>query len=213
MPLLSDSDRTGYCVLKKIKNVVDIAAVPASSVVQSVENLKEILPWLSPVENVVATSINNSNPILHVPITLFNLTRIENGEHFHFYNEAASKHVIRFIEHADLERIAIAESLGVKARSCLEILNSFWPQQWQNLYDAIKNNSEYMLGHGPVTLDYRYITEDIPYGIVPLVKLAKKKRVKIPYLGKMLDIFCLVLNIDFYREGPTVESCDFSVLF
>ena len=44
------------------------------------ERLAPVFPQLCPAANVLETSLNNSNPISHGPLALFNITRMENGQ-------------------------------------------------------------------------------------------------------------------------------------
>lgn len=206
MPILSDSYETGSCKLTKIKNSVAFATIPAEDVEQMQSELCDVFPFLVPGSNVIETSINNTNPILHAPITLFNVSRIENGEDYTFYGAAASRSVLKYVEDADLERMAVAEKAGAKGQSALDILNGFWPEQHDNLYDAVKNNETYMAGKGPTSLEYRYITEDIPYGIAPLVRLSRQFGVCAPRLEALISVFSLLFHKDFLSAGPKLTE-------
>lgn len=206
MPLISDSDEVGTCALKKIKNEMSLAAIPAGDAAPLAEELREVFPFLSPARNVVETSINNTNPILHAPIALLNISRIENGEDYTFYGDAASRLVLDYVERADRERVEIAQRAGAVGQSALEILNSFWPMQHDNLYDAVKGNDTYMAGKGPVDLNYRYITEDVPYGLAPVVRLGRALGVEAPYLEAVVRLYSLLFERDFLREGPCIEA-------
>lgn len=172
--------------IKKIKDNISLAAIPSHKAKEIVDDLKDVLPQLVLEKNVLSTSINNSNPVIHTPVTLFSITRIENGEDFLFYADAATRSVIGFIEKIDAERCRVAEAIGASPVSCLEIINSFWPEKYDNLYDAIRCNVAYMTGKGPKTLDYRYVNEDVPYGMAAVAALGKKYGVATPYIDAML---------------------------
>ena len=202
MPILSDSSETGRCVLTKIKNTVATATIPASNVQVMLQEVGRIYPFLVPCSNVIETSINNTNPILHAPITLFNISRIENKEDYSFYGTAASRSILHYAEQADKERMEIAKKAGAKGQSALEILNGFWTDQYDNLYDAIKNNQTYIRGKGPTSLEYRYVTEDIPFGIAPLVQLAQQFQVHAPRLCTMLEMYKLLLGEAYFADSP-----------
>lgn len=206
MPILSDLSETGRCVLTKIKKAVAVAAIPSSTVKTMLQEIGDTFPFLVPGGNVIETSINNTNPILHGPIALFNISRIENGEDYSFYGTAASRSVIKYVEQADQERLRIAERAGAKSESALDILNGFWPDQYENLYDAIKNNQTYIKGKGPTSLQYRYITEDIPYGIAPLVQLSRQLGVYAPRLETMLTMFQLLLGEKLFEASPKLSQ-------
>ena len=211
MPILSDSNEVGQCVLTKVKNVVALATIPSSDAAAMIREISAVFPFLVPAQNVIETSINNTNPILHVPISLFNISRIENGENYSFYGDAASRIILQYVEKADQERLMIAEKAGAHGESALEILNGFWPDQYENLYDAIKNNQTYIAGKGPVSLTYRYITEDIPYGIVPLVHLSRRLNVSAPRLEALITMYNLLFDKDFLTSGPELTDASLQV--
>jgi len=192
--------------IKKIKDNISVAAIPKEKTHAVIEELAPLFPQFTAEENVLCTSINNSNPVIHAPVTLFNLGRLENGEDFLFYGDAATKSVIGYIEKIDKERCDVSKAIGAIPRSCLEIINSFWPDKHDNLYDAIKRNAAYASGKGPTTLDHRYIKEDIPFGIAAVAALGKQYHVPTPYIDAMLVCF------DGLIGGLTEQTPDFSKL-
>lgn len=207
MLLLSNLTRVGECVLKSIKAKIDLATIPAAKVGTMIAELKDVFPQFEPAANVVETSLNNSNPVMHVPITLFNLTRLENAEDYSFYGTAATRLTLGYVVAVDEERVAVAKAVGIKPQTCLEIINSFWPDKYDTLYDAMKNNKGYIAGKGPTSVRFRYITEDIPYGIEPIVSLGKKYGVPTPKLEALLTVYNFVLEPGTKQTGP-----DFGVI-
>lgn len=179
----------GKLHVKKIKDNISVASVPKAQNDSVISELAELFPQFVPEDNVLCTSFNNSNPVIHAPVTLFNISRIENGEDYLFYADAASRSVIGYIEKIDEERCRVAEAVGAASRSCLDIINSFWPDKYDNLYDAIKCNNAYMTGKGPKTLNYRYVNEDIPFGMAAVAALGSKYGVATPYIDAILTCF------------------------
>lgn len=194
----------GSLHIKKIKDHISLASIPKEQTQAVIEELSPLFPQFVAEKNVLCTSINNSNPVIHAPVTLFNLGRIENGEDFLFYRDAATRSVIGYIEKIDKERCDVSRAIGAEPVSCLEIINSFWPDQYDNLYDAIKCNAAYMSGKGPTTLDHRYINEDIPFGMAAVSALGKRYHVSTPYIDAMLMCF------DGLIGGLAAEVPDFS---
>lgn len=174
--------------IKSIKNEISVASIPKESISDFIGECKDLFPQFVPERNIASTSINNSNPVIHVPISLFNISRIENGEDYTFYGKAASRSIIDYIVQIDKERCNVAKRIGANPKTCLEIINSFWPQKYDNLFDALKNNSSYQTGKGPRTLDHRYICEDIPYGIAPIAALGRQYDIETPYIDALLTI-------------------------
>lgn len=203
---LCDSPKVGVIDVIRVKSEVTLACIPPDRVNSIVDDLKNVYPQLKAVKNVIETSLNNSNPILHAPITLFNAARIDFGQDFKFYGDGASTLSIRYIEMLDMERQLIAEALNINTISVLDIVNSFWPDKYDNLYEAIHMNKSYIASNAPKTFNHRYITEDIPYGIVPLFKLGKMLTLNTPYIDNLVSIMSLLLHRDFVLEGPDFRS-------
>ncbi len=65
-----------------------------------------------------------------------------------------------------------------------------------NIYDAIQNNPAYKTGKAPTTINYRYIYEDIPYGLHPFVKLGEKLGVETPASNLLIDLASLIRKED-----------------
>ncbi len=137
------------------------------------------------------------------------MTRIDNGEDYEFYNEGATKRVFQYILKADKERVSVAKALGVKEESCLEIINSYWPEKYDTLYDAIKNNVSYMALKAPDTVNNRFVIEDVPYGIGPIVRLGEKYGVTTPYLKALLEMYYLIFDDGLIEKGPDFSEVNF----
>lgn len=213
MLILANLLGKNQCHLGTIKEEIKVASVPKEDVNILTQELKDVFPQLRAANNIADTSFNSSNPILHTPIALFNLARLENGEDYGFYTVATTPSIVRFVEAADRERVEVARAVGITPQSCLEILNSFWVNKYDNLYDAIVNNKDYQKVKGPKTLNFRYINEDLPYGIIPVVKLGKKYGVETPALNAMIEVFRFTLGEETMGgDGPDFDSLNLSTL-
>lgn len=169
------------------------------------EAVRELAPYFKDAtlaESALETTLSATNPIIHVPISVFNFSRIENGDDFLFYREAATPKCVEFIENLDRERIQIADALGISLDPVLDNINSFWTEKYDNLYEALREN--YKMSKGPTTLSYRYITEDIPFGIEPIISLGRIYNIPTPFAESLLSV------ASFYLYGSLPE---FSIQF
>lgn len=62
-------------MMKPSKKSMSFATIPGTAAPAVVEELKQAFPEFYPVKNVLDTSMNNTNPPVHVPFCLFNITR------------------------------------------------------------------------------------------------------------------------------------------
>ena len=162
----------------------------------------------------LAIGLSNLNPQIHLANGLANLTRIEKGEDWENYG-CITPAVGRLIESLDRERLAVAQALGIGVRDVFEHYVRTFPKiRPASVSDMAQQVCRDSPGtKGPTELATRYLTEDIPYGIVPLCNLARDLGVAVPlheagvtlvsgYLGRDLrranDLGAV--NEDFWRK-------------
>ncbi len=98
----------------------------------------------------------------------------EQGEDFLLFGTGVTPRVARFMEKIDRERVAVVRACGVSA-----------PQSWRCSIPSGRSPRRACTmccttrrpipsPKGPRTLDHRYLTEDLPYGLVPYVRLGRK---------------------------------------
>jgi opine dehydrogenase len=76
----------------------------------------------------------------------------------------------------------------------------------KNLYKAIQKNEDYKTIDAPITIQHRYLYEDIPTGLVPVSSLGEKFEVDITNSKTIINLASSILNVDFYKAGRTVEN-------
>lgn len=142
----------------------------------------------------LTTSLEAPNPIIHIPLSLFNLSRIEHHESFSLLTEGFSKRASDYIEGIDCERAALADRLGVSYEGITKQLNGFWGTSYPTLTELFANNPVYQNVKAPDSITHRFIAEDLPYGIEPLVRLGAAIGVETPYSKALTDTFYLYLQ-------------------
>lgn len=200
------------CHIKSIKKEISLATVFPREASCVCSALKNIFPQFKPEKNVLSTSINSSNPVMHTPIALFNITRMENAEEYSFYADAATRLTLGAVEKIDAERCAVASAVGIQPVSCVDIINSFWPEKYETLYDAVKKNNAYLTGKGPKTVHHRYLQEDIPFGMVPIAKLGRMYGVATPCIDAMLACYRWLMDVDYEALAPEFDADTLSAL-
>ena len=206
--ILCNSPSASEVFLKTVKEQVSLSCVRPSQLGQVLDLLSPVFPQFRPASNVLETSLNQANPISHGPLALFNITRIENGEDFLLFGTGATPKVTAFMEKIDRERVAVVTACGLPAPTELEMLNSFWPQPQASIYDVLHNTKAYSVTKGPKSLDHRYFTEDLPYGLVPYIRLGKKLGIPTPCLEALVTVLGIYMDEDYLSQGPEVESLD-----
>lgn len=202
MPFVSIADNAGSVYINKIKHNVLISTLSKENPIAT--SFMNRFPQLILGESVIATSLNNSNVIIHPPITLFNAARIDASETFQFYTNGASPYSVNYVEKMDKERLQIASRLNVDIQSILTVLNEFYDTGYPTLYEALPGL--FPTGLAPTTLDYRYMTEDIPFGLVPISKLGKILGVETPYTDSIISTASLLMDSDYRNEGINFDG-------
>jgi len=195
----------GRVRILSIKNRVLLSALPATDTERVMELVGQIYAEFVPAANVLETGFNNIGAVFHPSLMLFNANRIEAGEEFYFYRDI-TPHLGRFLEAIDEERLAVARAFGVRAESAGEWLaHAYSGVSGRDLYEEIRNVPAYQKAEAPTSLDDRYLTEDVPTGLVPIVAFAEVAGVAVPISRSLVHIACALLGRDLWAEGRRLD--------
>lgn len=195
-------------VFLKLKAGNLLAALPGRDTSEVLRLIADVYPTMEPARNVIQTSLQNANPVIHPAVTLANAARIEgtNGE-FLFYEEGVSDSTGRWIEAVDRERIAIGARLGLPIASDPEMGIRQGYMLAEN-YGAAYREAPGFRGIGAQPqLDHRYLNEDVGYGLVFMSRLARQIGVETPTMDAMIQMASVLMARDYAGEAPrTPES-------
>jgi opine dehydrogenase len=195
-------------VFLKLKAGNLLAALPGSHTTEILQLISDVYPGMEPARNVLQTSLQNANPIIHPAVTLGNAARIEGtGGDFLFYEEGVSDSVGRMIEAVDRERIAIGDKIGITVLSDPE-MGMRQGYMLENNYGSGYREAPGFLGIGAQPqLDHRYLNEDVGYGLVFMSHLARQVGVKTPTIDSIIQITSVLMDRDYAAEAlRTPES-------
>ena len=187
-----------------IKDEVEVGVLPRSETTRALE-LLGAFPQFKAAPGVLHTSFSNWNAMAHPAPTLLNLGRIETGQKFPYYREGMTPSIVNVVEALDRERLAVAAAYGLRPPSLLEALRLFYGIEAASLYDAFRQSRAHDSVMAPESTDTRYLFEDIPTGLVPLVELGGAAEVEAPAMRAVADLGCAVTRRDFWSEGRTLE--------
>jgi len=203
--------------IRYVKDVMPVAALPAVDTNTVVNSLKEMFGQFVPADNVLEVGFGNVNQVLHSPTVVLNAGRIENTSgNFMFYWEGMTESVCRVMERVDEERINVAAKMGVRAQTTLDYLRQYYSSEepGDSLHDFV-TKSRVHGGHGPDApkdLYHRYITEDVPNGLVPVWSFGKLAGVAVPTVDAVILLSSILNSTDYFREGRTVDKMGLSEL-
>lgn len=191
-----------------LANRVLVAALPASRTGSLPADLGSLWPGIEPAEHVLQAAFANPNPIVHPPGCLLNVGRIEaTGGEYWMYREGMTPAVRRVIHAVFMEAEAVARALGFDLPGFpredfdkpASIMGEVFERE-DDKYGAIADIK------GPTSLQDRYLTEDLPCGLVPISQLGDRVQVPTPTIDAIIDLGSLVCERDFRREGRTLAS-------
>ena len=203
----SRTDGPAQARIFRIKEAVPLAALPATRTQAVLKKINESYPQFIDGGNVLHTGLNNMGAIFHPALTLLNAGWIEatHGD-YQFYIDGVTPSVARVLEVLDRERVTVASSLGLRARTAMEWLVMAYNTVGEDLHDAIHNQPGYYGIKAPSTLSHRYIFEDVPMSMVPIASLGQRFGVSVRGMDSIIRLACIVHRTDYWRRGRTVEK-------
>ena len=203
----SRSDGPAQARIFRIKEAVPLAALPATRTEMVLAAIHPAYPQFINGGNVLSTGLNNMGAIFHPALTLLNAGWIESTHgDYQFYIDGVTPSVGRVLEVLDRERVTVASSLGLRARTGLEWLEMAYNTTGEDLHEAIHNQPGYYGIKAPSTLNHRYIFEDVPMSLVPIASLGGRFGVSVRGMDAIIRLACIVHRTDYWRRGRTVDK-------
>ena len=158
-------------------------------------------------DGLLAITLSNLNPQNHLGIALCNFTRMERGETWS-QNLNVTPGVGRLLEALDAERLAIAGALGLGVRTLFDHLHlSYHLPVGDTVAGMFAAMEPAGLGHnGPATADSRYVTEDVPFGLLPIELLGALTGHPARLHTAGIDSFSAIYGRDFRAENPFLST-------
>jgi opine dehydrogenase len=203
----SRSEGPAQARIFRMKEAVPLAALPAIRTPMVLEAIHPAYPQYIDGVDVLHTGLNNMGAIFHPAITILNAGRIEDTHgDFQFYIDGVTPSVARILEVLDRERVTVASSLGIRARTALEWLELAYNTVGENLHEAIQSQPGYYGIKAPTTLNHRYIFEDVPMSLVPIVALGQRYGVSVRGMEGMVRLANFIDRTDYWRRGRTLDK-------
>jgi len=157
-------------------------------------------------DGLAAIALSNLNPQNHLAIALCNITRMEKGEHWLQYDNITGA-VGRLLEALDRERLAVAAAYGVGVKTLLEHFRLSFGAEG----DSMAAQAASLAARGadvvaPKTLDSRYVTEDVPFGLWPTVCLAEAAGVPAPLHRAGVEMMSALYGRNFAAENDILPA-------
>jgi opine dehydrogenase len=203
----SRSDGPAQARIFRIKDAVPLAAIPGNRTAQVLETINPAYPQFIDGVNVLRTGLDNMGAIFHPALTLLNAGWIESTHgDFQFYIDGVTPSVARLLEVLDRERVTVASALGIRAQSAMDWLQMAYTTTGEDLHEAIHNQPGYYGIKAPITLNHRYIFEDVPMSLVPIASMAQRYGVSVRGMESIIRLACIIHRTDYWRRGRTLRK-------
>jgi len=171
---------------------------------------------LKRADTVIGVGLSNPNPVVHVPGSILNVGAMEVSEmegalgipkgRYSMYKYGMSPSVSRVQLAFYREERKIAGVMGIKMVEYTDE-QFFWKasvmgvEYWVPFADVILPPIV-----GPLSVEDRYFTEDIPVGCNVRYQLARKLGVDVPTIESMIRLGSVICQRDFFEEGRSLRE-------
>jgi len=193
--------RPAYIFVRWTFPRIRVAAMPASDTARLIESTKGYPINLEPVKSTLEVSMVYENPLGHIPMMLLNAASIErtSGKWEIFYDtlvggkeregkpQRSQEKLIEAIKH---EQGAVCEKLGFSFEAepyVGELPSPAVPWSLETYWSMTDR------------MDYRYLTEDVPYGLVTWASFGDLVGIETPTLDSCIQISSVLLGRDYFK--------------
>jgi opine dehydrogenase len=192
--------------LKKSFLAASSAGTPSAP---SLRLLAGLFPGVRVCGNLLEPGLNETNFAVHAAIAAANLGYVQGGTPWRFYRQGLVPSTGALIDAVDGERLSICAALGIAQRSLRDWFLEFYGDQGmrgESTFELLTGFPPFADSPGPLTLEHRYFSEDIPFGLVPLSGLGKSLGVETPVTDSLIRIGSTACKIDFLSTGRMIEA-------
>ncbi len=162
-------------------------------------------PVFSVQGNALSTALSNTNPIAHVPLVVANWTRLERAEAWPQYHYMTPR-VSDVIERLDAERQAVASAFGLQVHGIVQhFAQSFGTRAPTLAGIAAELHAARGGPPGPTSIATRYLSEDVPFGLVFQAALGRVAGVATPATQTTVEMATLLAGTEAIGTNDLLE--------
>ena len=180
-----------------------MGVLPPHKTTEAVELFRQFYPETTPCSNILDSALSNTNPVIHVAPTLLNTGRIEYADDFYLYREGMTESVRKVMLAADRERIAVRKAFGLSEPHYELPTDSYEVFRDQFGEGALQAGQKM---RGPLSMEDRYVTEDVPFGMVFYSSMARLAGVETPICDSLINIASVINIRDYFSEGRNLNA-------
>ena len=191
------------------KRWLQIAAFPGNRIDAVFPRLSPLFPHAVAAPNVVHTGFMNANAMLHVANCVGNAGKIDRGESYQFYAEGVTPSVARLYQAINAERVAVAAALGAAVPTLEDWFDRTYGVRGATCRDLPASDHQQrrpvQATGTPKSFEHKYVTEDVPVGLMPMSALGRAAGVTTPAIDALITLVRAMTGNDFAAEARTLE--------
>lgn len=191
-----------------IKKFMPVSIFPRTHATEDVKKkIESALPIpVEYLESPLQAGLENINFGGHPLMTTVNIGLLENfnGE-FNYYVDCCSPSTARATARMDRERLQVGAAYGYELRPELAMMNALYDAQCESVYDFNRTSVTHgKVKNAPASAKERYISEDVPYLLVPIYELAVKAGLRPVIMESIIHLASAYNDVDYFSTGRTL---------
>jgi opine dehydrogenase len=188
--------------VSRLLGKIPLAAFPSRDNDAALNLFKMFYPKTFLMTNVLEVAINNPNIILHPAPSMLNMARIEFSKgDFGLYQEGFSPSVMKVMDGLDKEIMDLQKALGLPVYSYKKLFETRYENPFEEQFGFMRKAGN----RGPFDVKTRYITEDVPVGMVLVASLGRKFGIPTPTFDATIQLCGLMNGVDYWKSGRTLQ--------
>ncbi|MBV9827608.1 MAG: NAD/NADP octopine/nopaline dehydrogenase family protein [Alphaproteobacteria bacterium] len=187
------------------KKFLQIATFPGHRIDAIFARLAPLFPTAVATPSIAYTGFTNANAMLHCANCVSNAGKIDRGEAYKFYAEGVTPAVARLYRAINAERVAVAAALGAEVPTLEDWFARTYAVRGATIDETCRlltSNSDgpYQPTGTPTSWQHKYITEDVPVGLMPMSALGSAVGVATPNIDAVIRLAQTLAANDFAND-------------
>ncbi|NVM54369.1 MAG: NAD/NADP octopine/nopaline dehydrogenase family protein [Candidatus Helarchaeota archaeon] len=187
------------------KAMLPIAAFPSINTEKAMKVLQGLYHnRLILASNVLETSIYSMNAYGHPLFMILGAIDMEAGEEPEWSTFDERKKGSQALNNVRTavrkERDALLNAMNLEVKEFRLYPKGWWDPPYKNEFLP----PPYEIGGNKLKM--RYLTEDVPYGLVPVASISRMLKVPTPTIDTIIQLASIINQTDYWKEGRTVEK-------
>jgi len=213
-PTVAASLSDGVVGAKCLRRRIAVAARPTTRLEPALARLRTLYPYLLSAPSVIQCGLENINLMVHPAMVLLGVGLFDqaekNAELISFYRTCNLPHAGVLAEALDAERARICAAYGIRHHPVWAAIDDYYGTDGKVTYTEAVSASPFYQALSPMApgkwRDWEL--DDVPYAIVPVVRLAEQAGVACPLHRAISEVLGTLLGIDPWSSGPTLAQMD-----